>query len=133
MKRYAQIGLGGVVVGVSELSGVINAPHMIEIDPGVSVHTGQVWDGVKFVDREVISPRLIPARKLWRIIPMVEQVALLDSVDPAARAFRYEIELLNASGDLVDLDHPRFTAGLDALAGAGVFTVETVANLKGAL
>lgn len=62
--RYAQIDANGIVLAVSDLSGTIDAPHMIPIGADVNV-IGRQWTGSEFVVPEPPPepPRTILSRQ----------------------------------------------------------------------
>jgi len=49
-KIYAQIDPSGLVLGVSQLSGQVDAPHMIELQAFDASVIGKKWDGLAFID-----------------------------------------------------------------------------------
>lgn len=59
MKAYAQLDAAGLCVGVSELAGEVNAPHMIEIENAESIYLGRKWTGAAWTD----APAVVPTEK----------------------------------------------------------------------
>lgn len=52
--RYAQLGEGGICIGVSTLAGQVLAPGLIEIANGVDP-TGKRWNGAAFEDVPAVA------------------------------------------------------------------------------
>lgn len=59
MKAYAQINAAGLCVGVSELAGEVDAPHMIAIDKAEPIYLGRKWTGAAWTD----APPDVPTEK----------------------------------------------------------------------
>jgi hypothetical protein len=62
---YAQINAAGVVVGILDTDGTINAPHMIAAASADPALIGKKWDGVAFVD--FVDTKAAAAAKLAEI------------------------------------------------------------------
>lgn len=61
--RYAQI-VQNRVVSVSTLSGSVEAPDMIPLEPGADVRPGAIWDGATFANPEPVEPEPSPRQAL---------------------------------------------------------------------
>jgi len=93
--RYAQIDNDGLVVGVSDLAGEVDAAHMIPLgeDRGEDV-CGQRWDGTAFV------PVPAPARPRLRVT--ANQTRIWEST-PGVQPDTSQVAIL--TGELLDADN----------------------------
>ena len=75
--------------------------------------------------------RHFPVRYLWRTLTPPEQTAISTATaGTTLHLFWQEIQLVNASGDPIWLDHPRFTAAIDALEASGDLSVATCTKIR---
>lgn len=86
MPTYAQIDADGVCVGVSHLSGVVVAPHMIPIANDASP-VGRRWTGADWEDVLSDTQPTIPQRVQMRQARLaLFSAGLLDAIDPTIEA-----------------------------------------------
>lgn len=122
MKTYAQINNEGVCIGVSELSGEVDAPHMIPIGPDENP-IACTWTGSDWLQPAPTPPS-------YRAIDKVEAMGLIRAVTgmtPAEElAFRDDENLAlfwriwrEDVGNVIHRDHPMTATILDAIEGAG--------------
>lgn len=74
MPRYAQIDANGVCIGISSLSGEVDAPNLIPLQPDQSP-TGQRWQNGEWVDEPQPEPEQQPST------PVLYAAAQLQIVD----------------------------------------------------
>jgi hypothetical protein len=120
--RYAQIDGNNVCIGYSDLSGEVDAPHMIPIGPEDNP-IGHTWS-----DGEWIAP--MPPPPSFRSIDKVEAMGLIRAVTGMNQteelAFRDDPNLAlfwriwrEDVGNTINRDHPMTAQILDAVEGAG--------------
>lgn len=106
MKAYAQIDAAGLCVGVSELAGQVQAPHMVEIDRAEPFYLGKLWTGKAWTD----APAEVPTEAQ-------KAAADLAAVDAATGMPRTMREALLSIAVKVGADVP-FLAEQEAKAAA---------------
>ena len=129
MPRYAIVS-DGIVINVVrsdvQPSGSILLGDREPCGPGWSHHP---VDG--FTAPEPRNHRTYPVRYLWRALTAAEQTAISAATPGTAlHLFWQEIQLVNASGDPIWLDHPRFIAAIDALEASGDLSAETCTKIR---
>jgi hypothetical protein len=110
MPRYAQIDENGNCIGVSDLAGEVDAPHMILIGPE-DFPSGQRWTGSGWEDLPAAPPPLSPITPRQMLIGLLSigiteamVLAELEAIaDPQERAIAL-IEWQRAGA--IDRNHP---------------------------
>ena len=120
---YAQISPNDVVVAVSELAGVVDAPHMIPIE-GEPPALGSIWDGEGFTSPPAPEPAPLSLTHL-QFIEHVQWVGGITDAELVAAeadanlaAFWIKFRLATA----IDRDNPTISVGLDALVTLNYLT-----------
>lgn len=106
MKAYAQIDAAGLCVGVSELAGPVQAPHMIEVERAEAFYLGKKWAGGAWTDA--------PAEVLTEAQKAAADLAAVDAATGMPRTMR---EALLSIAVKVGADVP-FLAAQEAKAAA---------------
>lgn len=127
---YAQINNDNVVIAMTETYGVINAPHMIEIQDMSIDLRGKIWNGTSF-ENPPPPPPPVYARYI-DIGPFYDRFgtakyAVLASTNANVQMVIKDIQIRK----WVDLDSPQVAAGIDLIIAAGVPGVD--AALKNAI
>lgn len=140
MPRYAQIDSNGLCVAVSDLSGEVEAPHMIPIGEGDFL--GKAW-----IDGEWVTPApsapAPPSARITRLafrnrFTQAEKVALelaaLDNPSATmpqrqqAAALRAHLKDLDAA-TFVDLNRPETVTAVQALEAGGLLASGRAATI----
>lgn len=120
MMRYAQINEDGICIGVSDLSGEVDAPHMIPIGPEDNP-MGHTWDGSGW-----LQP--VPPPPVYRALTKAEFTSLVSTGLTSAQklALRKDdsMELawleIGDLGEAIPRDHAFTTGFLDAAVDASL-------------
>lgn len=121
--RYAQISSENVVVAVSELAGLVEAPHMIPIG-GEPPVLGSIWDGDIFTPPPAPDPVPLSLTHLQFIEHAQAVGGITDTELVAAEkdanlaAFWIKFRLATA----IDRDNPTIGVGLNALVALNYLT-----------
>jgi hypothetical protein len=130
--RYAQINEDGICIGVSDLSGEVNAAHMIPIGPDGNP-IGHTWTG-----GEWIAPP--PPPTSYRALTKAEFSSLVSTglTSPEKLALRTDTAMtlawleISDLGDAIPRDHEFTTNFLNDATGAQVLTAaQRAAVLEG--
>ena len=128
MIRYVQTNEGGKVIGVSFISGPVSMPRLVQSD---SAEMGDEVDANGDVVEAAGPPeRYIRPRHIVETVTPAEMSALLNSNVPEHKTFLEEVRLINAAGEMIRTNHPRFLAGLAMLQADGIFSAESVSAVK---
>ena len=140
MPRYAQINEAGLCIAVSDLSGEVEAPHMIPIGDGDFL--GKSW-----IDGEWVAPvpsaPAPPSARITRLafrnrFTQAEKIALeLAALDnpSATMAQRQQAAALRAhlkdldSATFVDLNHPEAVTAVQSLEAGGLLASGRAATI----
>lgn len=127
--RYAQIDDNGICIGVSDLSGEVDAPHMIPIGPEDNP-IGFTWDGNGWIAPPPLPVPPPPYNTLTKAaFTALVSIGLSSSQKLALRkdeAMELAWMEIGDLGDAIPRDHEYTTSFLDAARGAGLLSQSQV-------
>lgn len=116
MPFYAEINESNVVTGVSQLSGAVSLPHMIEIGSYDLTLIGKLWDGNEFVAGPAKLKKIIFTHEFWARFASAEQEILIDHANVKVKTFLYQISLRSE----INLTWNKLISAVNALESASI-------------